>query len=502
MELNVIQKRITLSKPFGFSVVKGKSGAGKTTAALYRVLHLKNNYCLYDEDGILVVDCNDSDSDSLMAKYNIIEKDNKFDYISLFSSSKENVYIYSILDIVKKYYNKYIYENNIQVRIVENKEEKLEIIKQCMNEMKKKYTGVKLLKDEFDNFFLEEVAWIKACSYSNIEQYQEAERIGRRYKKGFGPQRLLKNSKERTVIYELMQLYNLKLKEKQLIDTEDMQAMALKQVRSTKPHLYTHIIADGCENLTRLEIELLKSLNSSRAYSSFMFFADLDRNINHCAWFTKGRKLNTLGLGVPCKSFSLSKIYSKEEDVTKMEEIKEVKAEKHILSFIESYEYIDIRHNRSFQFLRDGSNVSELILMQDEEEIVIKQDELKDLPVYSDIAAGEPIPMSSELEADFYLPEFWLKGLKDCFMLKVKGDSMKGANIEDGDYVVIRKQYNAQNKDIVAVDIDGSATLKRLSLGKGGAMLLPENPKYSPIPLYGTDAKILGIAVGIIKNNN
>jgi SOS-response transcriptional repressor LexA len=502
MELNTVQKRITLSKPFGFSVVKGKSGSGKTTAALYRVLHLKNNYCLYDEDGILVVDCIHSDSDKLREKYNMIEKYNRLDYISLFSSSKENVYIYNLQDIVKSYYSKYIYDNNMQARLIENNEEKLLIIKQCKLELQQKYTGIKILNKGYDAFFLEEIAWIKSCIYSTLETYQEADRVGRRYKKGMGPQRLLKNSKERTVIYELMELYNLKLRERQLVDTEDMKAMALKQVKSSKTHLYTHIIADGCENLTRLELELLKSLNTNRTYSSLMFLADMDKNINSFAWFIKGRKLNALGLGVPCKSFSLSKIFSTEEEVVKMEEIKEIDEKKHGLSFIESYEYIDIRHNRSFEFLRDGSNISELILKQDEEELIIKQDELKDLPVYSDIAAGEPIQMNPDLEADFYLPEFWLKGLKDCFILKVKGDSMEGAKIEDGDYVVIRKQFNALNKDIVAVDIDGSATLKRLSLGKGGATLLPENPRYSPIPLYGTDAKILGIAVGIIKSNN
>lgn len=84
-------------------------------------------------------------------------------------------------------------------------------------------------------------------------------------------------------------------------------------------------------------------------------------------------------------------------------------------------------------------------------------------------------------------------------MLKVKGDSMIGANIHDGDYVLIRQQTIANNNDIVAIDLDGNATLKRLSIKKDGIFLIPENPKYDPIKVESEDAMIMGTAIGVIS---
>ncbi|MDP4179347.1 MAG: S24 family peptidase, partial [Bacillota bacterium] len=90
---------------------------------------------------------------------------------------------------------------------------------------------------------------------------------------------------------------------------------------------------------------------------------------------------------------------------------------------------------------------------------------------------------------------------KDCFILKVKGDSMINADIDDGDYVLIKKQPFAENNDIIAADLDGSATLKRLKYTKDSAFLMPENEKYSPIPINDDGVRIIGTAVGIIKKS-
>ncbi len=74
-----------------------------------------------------------------------------------------------------------------------------------------------------------------------------------------------------------------------------------------------------------------------------------------------------------------------------------------------------------------------------------------------------------------------------------------GANIEDGDYVIIKRQQMAENRDIVAVNLDGSATLKRLLIKKSRAKLMPENKKFKPIEVPEEGASIIGVAVGIIK---
>lgn len=63
MELTLEQKRMIYSKPSKHTTIRGIQGSGKTTAAIYRSLYLKNHYCLYEEDKILMLGCKDEDID-------------------------------------------------------------------------------------------------------------------------------------------------------------------------------------------------------------------------------------------------------------------------------------------------------------------------------------------------------------------------------------------------------------------------------------------------------
>ncbi len=163
--------------------------------------------------------------------------------------------------------------------------------------------------------------------------------------------------------------------------------------------------------------------------------------------------------------------------------------------FIESYEYIDLKKGRSVKFQRDPSKIEEIIFEDNE----IEEDVTK-IPVYSEIAAGMPIYINDEMEGSFYLPSWLVKSSKDTFMLKINGDSMINANIDDGDLVVIKKQDAVYNGDIVAVDIDGYATIKRINIEKKYAILSPENDKYEPIIMPIDDVRIMGSLLGILKN--
>jgi len=89
-------------------------------------------------------------------------------------------------------------------------------------------------------------------------------------------------------------------------------------------------------------------------------------------------------------------------------------------------------------------------------------------------------------------------GKGDLFLLHARGDSMTGAGIDDGDLVLIRRQEEARNGDIVAAYIEGEGnTLKRYRERGGVVFLHPENPKCADIPLK--DCKIQGVAVSVIK---
>ena len=91
-----------------------------------------------------------------------------------------------------------------------------------------------------------------------------------------------------------------------------------------------------------------------------------------------------------------------------------------------------------------------------------------------------------------------LFGKGDLFLLHASGDSMTGAGIDDGDLVLIRKQEEARNGDIVVAFIEGEGnTLKRYKQYGHTIFLHPENPKYRDIPLK--ECKIQGVVVSVIK---
>lgn len=119
----------------------------------------------------------------------------------------------------------------------------------------------------------------------------------------------------------------------------------------------------------------------------------------------------------------------------------------------------------------------------------------KRVPLLGEIAAGEPI-MVAEETAPYYVNADDSKSIDFC--LKVQGNSMIEARINDGDIVFIRKQPQVENGEIAAVIIDNEVTLKRFYKNNGGVILKPENASYQP--RYYTaddfrDIRILGKAV-------
>ncbi|WP_033818269.1 transcriptional repressor LexA [Kitasatospora sp. MBT63] len=118
------------------------------------------------------------------------------------------------------------------------------------------------------------------------------------------------------------------------------------------------------------------------------------------------------------------------------------------------------------------------------------------VPLVGRIAAGGPILAEQHIEDQLTLPRR-LVGNGQLFALEVRGDSMTGAAICDGDWVTVRSQPDAENGDIVAAMIDGEATVKRLKRENGKIWLMPHNPTYEPIP--GATATILGKVVAVLR---
>ena len=118
----------------------------------------------------------------------------------------------------------------------------------------------------------------------------------------------------------------------------------------------------------------------------------------------------------------------------------------------------------------------------------------KKVPLLGTIAAGVPIYADENFD-----------GYRECtkdidadFCLKIQGDSMIGARINDGDIVFIKKQPDVDNGEIAAVLIEDEATLKRVYKEKDSLILQAENPKYAPI-VYTAESyiecRIMGKAV-------
>jgi repressor LexA len=118
------------------------------------------------------------------------------------------------------------------------------------------------------------------------------------------------------------------------------------------------------------------------------------------------------------------------------------------------------------------------------------------VPLVGRIDAGGPLLAGPQIEEVFPLPRK-LVGDGPVFMLRVAGDSMINVAIADGDWVVIHPQETADSGDIVAVLIDGEATVKTLKESGGHAWLMPQNRNF--LPILGDHAAILGKVVAVIR---
>ena len=114
------------------------------------------------------------------------------------------------------------------------------------------------------------------------------------------------------------------------------------------------------------------------------------------------------------------------------------------------------------------------------------------IPIVGVVTAGVPILAVENREGMMA----W-DGDPECFALRVRGDSMIGAGILDGDKVVIRPQQTAEDGQIVVARIEDEATVKRLSRRDNQVWLLPENPAYEPID--GSQAELIGLVKAVIR---
>lgn len=122
-----------------------------------------------------------------------------------------------------------------------------------------------------------------------------------------------------------------------------------------------------------------------------------------------------------------------------------------------------------------------------------------ELPLAGMVAAGRPIEAIETADSIEVPPS--MIGPGENFVLRVKGDSMVGDGILDGDYVVVRKQATAESCQTVVALISGEATVKRLQRKGRRVELHPANPTMSPIVVEDEESfRIEGVVVGVIRH--
>lgn len=122
------------------------------------------------------------------------------------------------------------------------------------------------------------------------------------------------------------------------------------------------------------------------------------------------------------------------------------------------------------------------------------------VPVLGYIAAGQPILAEEQIEDWTEIPNQWNFKHNEVIVLKVKGDSMIGSRIYEGDKVVVKLQQNVENGEIAVVNVNGDeATLKRVKRTEDGQFILyPDNPKYEPTFITNEKARIIGKVIQVM----
>ncbi|MBI2216243.1 MAG: transcriptional repressor LexA [Candidatus Rokubacteria bacterium] len=124
------------------------------------------------------------------------------------------------------------------------------------------------------------------------------------------------------------------------------------------------------------------------------------------------------------------------------------------------------------------------------------------VPILGRIAAGAPIDAIENRDGEVPIaPAALPNGGDDVFALRVRGDSMIGAHICDGDLVLVRRQDAAQPNDIVVAMVDAEATVKRFQRDGDRIVLKPEHPTMAPVVIDPRErhVRIVGKVVGLLR---
>ncbi|MEK9133106.1 MAG: transcriptional repressor LexA [Patescibacteria group bacterium] len=203
-----------------------------------------------------------------------------------------------------------------------------------------------------------------------------------------------------------------------------------------------------------------------------------------------------------------------------MNEIQLTPKENQLLNFIESYQMKNgasptVREMREHMKLKSDGFIVHCMKALEEKGIIKKGDtprsikllprvreklhsDVVKIPVLGHIPAGGPVVSEENVEDYVSFGSDQIKNADDCFILKVRGDSMIDAGIFEGDFVIAHSKKTPRSDDIVVALVDGGSTVKRYMRKDGQVFLHPENPKYKDI-YPESDLQVQGVVVGLLR---
>ncbi len=123
------------------------------------------------------------------------------------------------------------------------------------------------------------------------------------------------------------------------------------------------------------------------------------------------------------------------------------------------------------------------------------------LPFFEEgVAAGFPSPVMGELSSSLNLDSLCVVHPATTYYVKARGESMRGAGIDDGDLLVVDRSLQPQNGDIIIAAIDGEFTVKRLRISASCVELVPENPAFKARVLTAEEqSEFFGVVTWVVK---
>ena len=160
--------------------------------------------------------------------------------------------------------------------------------------------------------------------------------------------------------------------------------------------------------------------------------------------------------------------------------------------------FVHVKNLEKLGCIRQSSNKFRTIELLVENEYLEKDENVIKVPLLGKITAGSPITAIEQPDEFFDLPAALMPKSGEVFTLHVSGESMINRGIFDNDYVIVKRQQNAKNGDIVvAMTDENEVTLKTFYKEKDHIRLQPENDTMEPIIL--PNVTILGIAIGLYR---